>query len=242
VSVNLNGKAGLRFGYNIGAMYDINDKWTLGASYRSKVKVKVNDGDVALSFANEAVIKQLIGSSLPNFDNASFTAELPLPSNFNIGVSFKPNNRWVVTGEVNFVGWAAYDKLQVNFLPSSELSGYDIDAAKCYKNTRIYRAGTQFQATNRLKVRFGAYVDESPVKTDYLNPETPSMTKLGLAAGLSFTPVQKLSVDFAFTYVTGFGRDGSYTDKSMLLKVDRTFGGHYDVTALMPAIGLSYAF
>jgi long-chain fatty acid transport protein len=58
-------------------------------------------------------------------------------------------------------------------------------------------------------------------------------------------------VDFSFTYVTGFGRDGSYTDQYTLLKSIelipseeklRTFGGHYDVTALMPAIGLSYAF
>ena len=68
------------------------------------------------------------------------------------------------------------------------------------------------------------------------------MNKLGITAGLSFRPVNNLSVDFAFSYVTGFGRDGSYTDKDIFTKMDRTFGGHYNVYALMPSIGLSYAF
>lgn len=67
------------------------------------------------------------------------------------------------------------------------------------------------------------------------------MNKLGITAGLSFRPLESLSVDFAFSYVTGFGRDGSYTDLD-LLKKPRIFGGHYNVYALMPSIGLSYAF
>ena len=162
-------------------------------------------------------------------------------SNWNVGLTYKPNDRWIVSGEVQFVGWGAYNSLVVNFYPASELSDYDIDAPKKYKNSRIYRLGTQFAATNRLDLRLGAYFDETPVEDNYLNPETPSMNKLGITAGLSFRPLQSLSVDFAFSYVTGFGRDGSYTDLD-LLKKPRTFGGHYNVYALMPSIGLSYAF
>ena len=35
-SVNLKGDAGVRLGFNVGAMFDINEKWTVGVSYRSK--------------------------------------------------------------------------------------------------------------------------------------------------------------------------------------------------------------
>ena len=138
----------------------------------------------------------------------------------------------------------------MKFYPDSELGKYNISAPKKYKNSRIYRLGAEFATTDRLDVRLGAYYDESPVEDNYLNPETPSMNKLGVTAGLSFRPLKSLSVDFAFSYVTGFGRDGSYTDEYTLLKVlpipdeskIRTFGGHYNVYALMPSIGLSYAF
>lgn len=126
----------------------------------------------------------------------------------NVGITYRPTDRWTVSGEVNFVGWGAYEALNVHFSPST-LSKYDLNADKKYKNFRIYRICGQFAATNRLDVRLGAYFDESPVKDDYLNPETPSMNKLGLTAGLSFRPLESLSVDFSFSYVTGFGRDGS---------------------------------
>lgn len=257
-SVGLKGDAGIRFGFNVGVMYDINEKITVGVSYRSKVTARVKEGDVALSYANKADLDKLMGmvgqfvpgAGLPPLDQSTFSAELPLPDNWNVGVSYRPTNRWEVSGEVQFVGWGAYKSLDVKFYPDSELGKYNITAPKKYKNSRIYRLGGQFAATDRLDVRLGAYYDESPVEDDYLNPETPSMNKLGLTAGLSFRPLKSLSVDFAFSYVTGFGRDGSYTDEYTLLKSlpipdaakIRKFEGHYDVYALMPSIGLSYAF
>ncbi len=92
---------------------------------------------------------------------------------------YQPNSRWLVSGEVQFVGWSAYDELNISFT-QEVLGGYDIDATKNYKNTRIYCLGGQFNATNRFDFRLGAYFDESPVRENYLNPETPSMNKLGL--------------------------------------------------------------
>ena len=264
LSINLKGDAGVRMGFNVGAMFDINDQWTVGVSYRSKVTAKVKEGDVSLVYANQEALSSLLSTvnqllpligvessiSLPSFNNASFSAQLPLPSNFNIGVSYKPNNRWIISGEVQCVGWGAYDQLDVYFSPASELSQYDMSATKDYKNSRAYRVGTQFAATHRLDLRLGVYYDESPVPDDYLNPETPSMDKLGLTAGFSFRPMEHFSVDFAFGYAAGLSRDGSYTDEYMLMGSlpvsdelkTRTYGGHYKVWAFMPSIGISYGF
>ena len=260
-SVSLNGKAGMRFGFNVGAMYDINEKWTIGLSYRSKVVAKVEEGDIALKYANKEHLEGLLGNvnnliamakqmgiqnlpdgiAVPPLESGTFTAELPMPDNWNAAVTYRPNDRWTVSGEVQFVGWSTYKSLDVKFNPDAELGKYNISAPKEYKNTRIYRLGAQFAATERFDIRFGAYYDESPVKDDYLNPETPSMNKFGITAGLSFRPVKPLSIDFAFSYVTGFGRDGSYTDLD-LLQQPRTFSGHYQAYALTPALGVSYSF
>lgn len=268
-SVSLKGNAGVRLGFNVGAMYDINEKFTVGVSYRSKVTAKVKEGDIALRYANEEHFTQLVQQintlmskfgpalginqpiGIPPLNTGTFSAELPLPSNLNVGITYHPTQDWTVSGEVQFVGWGAYNSLDVKFSPESELGKYNISAPKNYKNTRIYRVGAQYAVTDRLDVRLGAYYDESPVEDNYLNPETPSMNKLGITTGCSFRPTKNLSVDFAFSYVTGFGRDGSYTDEYMLMKTipnlpaeykTRTFGGHYQAYAFMPAIGLSYNF
>lgn len=271
-SVALKGDAGVRLGFNVGAMYDINEKFTVGVSYRSKVTAKVKDGAIDLKYANEehftALLQQVntllqtvntmtggntslpSSISIPALNNGTFSAELPLPSNLNVGITYHPTPTWTISGEVQFVGWGAYDALDVSFEPSS-LSAYNMHAEKKYHNSRIYRLGAQHTLTNRFDIRFGSYVDQSPVYEDYLNPETPSMTKWGLTTGCSFRPTQRLSVDFSFSYVTGFGRDGSYTDEYMLMKTikelpskykQREFGGHYSAYALMPSIGITYGF
>ena len=52
-SVNLNGKTRIAVGFNIGAMYNVNDRLTFGASFRSKMDMKVKAGEAHVSYANE---------------------------------------------------------------------------------------------------------------------------------------------------------------------------------------------
>ncbi|MGL5561447.1 MAG: OmpP1/FadL family transporter [Tannerellaceae bacterium] len=239
VSATLSGKSKIGVGFNVGVMYDINEKFTVGASYRSKVKMKVKEGTAELSYASEAIKKLLEATGkVPPLDQGIFAAQMPMPSNFNIGVTYRPTDRWTVSGEVQFVGWAAYDSLNIKF-SENVLGGYDIKAEKNYKNTRIYRIGTEYKTTERLDLRLGAYFDESPVRSDLYNPETPGMNKLGLTCGFSFRPIPRLSIDGAFTYTHGFKRHGSYPDPASAGKV---FEGEYKVSAYTPTLGLSYTF
>ncbi|MDH6305155.1 long-chain fatty acid transport protein [Parabacteroides sp. PF5-5] len=240
IAATLSGDAGLKLGYNLGAMFDLNDKITIGVSYRSKVKMEVEEGTAALNYANETELKAIF-STIPPLDRGTFEASLPLPSNVNVGVSYKPTDKLLLSGEVQFVGWGAYKALNVQF-SQEVLEGYSINAEKNYKNSRIYRIGGQYATTDRLDLRLGFYFDETPVKDEFLNPETPSMNKLGMSAGLSFRPLSRLSVDFAMAYTTGFGRDGSYTDVSPITGDPRRFPGHYKIRAFTPTIGLSYSF
>lgn len=198
--------------------------------------------DRSIFYANETELKPVLGAQIPPLDMGFLEAELPLPSNLNIGLSYKANEKWLFSGELQFVGWGAYQSLAVKFRPEEELGKYNIDAPKKYQNTVIYRAGTQYALTNRFDLRMGMYFDESPVKSDFLNPETPSMDKLGFTAGFSFRPTNSFSVDFGFNYVTGFGRTGSYTDKATLTQQPRKFEGDYDVHAFITSLGLAYTF
>ena len=51
---------------------------------------------------------------------------------------------------------------------------YDMPASrKNYSNTLAFRFGGQYHAFRWMTARMGMYVDESPVSSDYLNPETP---------------------------------------------------------------------
>ncbi|MGL5773343.1 MAG: OmpP1/FadL family transporter [Bacteroidales bacterium] len=241
-SASLSGKSKLGVGVNVGAQYEINDKFTVGVSYRSRVKMKVNEGTADLSFASDAIKKLLEATGkVPPLDQGTFKASMPMPSNLNAGVTYKPTEKITLVAELQFVGWAAYDSLNIRF-SEEVLGGYDIKAEKNYRNTFIYRIGAQFKTTDRLDLRVGAYYDETPVRSYLYNPETPGMNKLGLTCGFSFRPIENLSIDGAFTYTHGFERSGSYMYENPLTGKEQEFSGKYKVSAFTPTLGLSYQF
>lgn len=256
----LDGNAHIRAGFNVGVMYDVCDQVTLGLSYRSRIKMKVKEGNAELTYANRnlenmfAQVEGLIGQlgsllppgtipniSVPKYDQGTFHAELPLPSNTTLGVSYRPTDRWELALDLQYVGWNAYDSLNVYF-NEAELGIAPIKAEKDYKNTMVYRVGAQYKATDRLDVRAGIYYDQSPIRKNNYNPETPGMDKLGISAGLTFEPYKNLQIDLAFLYIQGFDRNGKYTYKNVVTGVDEVFAGKYKSTAFSPSIGIAYRF
>lgn len=242
VSAALEGKAKVKLGYNIGVMYDVNEKVTLGLSYRSRIRMKVKEGTVELDYASEKIKNALDATGLiPPLDKGTFHAQLPLPSNTTLGVSYRPSERWEVALDLQFVGWSAYDSLNVVF-NEKVLKLDDIKAEKNYKNTMTYRVGAQYMATERLDVRLGVYYDQSPIRKHFYNPETPGMGKIGMSTGLSFEPYRNLVIDVALLYIQGISRDGSYTQRNVLTGQNETFSGHYKSNAFTASLGLSYRF
>ena len=239
VSATLDGKSKVKLGYHIGVMYDVCDKVTLGLSYRSRVRMKVKEGTAELDYASEK-IKDLLDATgqIPPLDKGTFHAQLPLPSNTTFGVSYRPTDRWELALDLQFVGWSAYDSLNVVF-NEKVLKIEDIKAEKNYKNTMIYRIGAQYMATDRLDVRLGLYYDQSPIRKNNYNPETPSMGKIGISTGCSFEPYRNLQIDFAFLYIQGVSRHGSYPDK---YSPGGKFSGKYESNAVSASLGLAYRF
>ena len=98
----------------------------------------------------------------------------------------------------------------------------------------IVRIGSQYKINKMITARVGGYYDPSPVQGDYLNPQTPSLTEIGLTCGLSVYPFKGFSIDAAFLYLMGTKKDGTYSPDN--------FAGTYRTGFSIPAIGLSYSF
>ena len=244
VSAKLHGKSNVRVGFNVGVLWDINEQWSLGASYRSRMDMHAKKGTAQLEYINSQV-ENLIGvlvaaGKFPPIDKGTFEGKLPLPSNLSIGVKYSPTERLLFALDAQMVGWSAYDKLVLQF-SEEVLDNYSITAIKDYKNTMIVRLGAQYGLTERLDLRAGVYFDQSPVKEMNYNPETPGMNKIGTSIGASFRPLERLSIDLSLLYIAGLSRDGSYTYKT-IVGTETTFSGRYASSAFCPTIGLSFDF
>lgn len=242
-SVNLKGTAEVVCGVNIGAMYEINDKITVGASWRSKMMAKVKTGDAYVNYANDEIAKKYLEPKLKLINEANFKAEMPLPQVISFGVAYKPIDRLTIALDAQYTGWSTYKSLDFDFLLDEQFDHFDQHIEKEYEDAWCFKAGAQFALTNRFDVRAGLMFDTTPVNDQYYNPETPGMTKVEPTVGFSFRPTDSFSVDFAFMYVAGLGKDktrGIYND--FLTQQQREIIADYKVHAFAPSLGVSYSF
>jgi long-chain fatty acid transport protein len=251
VSAKLEGNANVAVGVNAGFLFDVNDRWSLAMSYRSRMNMKVKNGHGALSIdATAAALLSQLSSlssaiSIPQIDQGTFSTELPLPTTVTWAVSFRPASRWQLAVDLQWVGWSAYKELNVTF-NEPELGIAPIRSVKNYSNTLAFRFGGEYEACKWLTTRMGMYVDESPVSSDYLNPETPSMTKAAYTAGISLHPTEHFSIDLAYAHITSADpeRTGSYPVYSYSdnTKLESVFAGNYKLRAHVISFGIGLKF
>ncbi len=257
-SIELEGSSNVAVGVNAGIFWDVTDQWSLAMTWRSRMNLKVDAGTSAVTLdptaagliqglggmaqanPDNAVLAALAGKlgSISALDGAAFSAELPLPTTLTWGVSFRPNERWEMEVDLQWIGWSAYDKLDVAFD-----NGFTQSSEKNYSNTISGRFGAQYKGLDWMTPRVGIYFDESPVDSNYLNPETPSMTKITYTLGASFNLCKCMALDLSYGYVTSadpertglypvVGSDGSVTP----------FARNYKLHAHIASFGLRFNF
>lgn len=243
-SISMSGDASTAVGVNVGLMYDVCSKLSIGASYRSKMMMKVDSGSSTINSYNDTVgyvLSQI--ESISIMENGTFSSELPLPSTLSVGVTLYPIKMLKVSAEMQMVGWSSYESL--DFLFTSTDGTYENNSAKNYENTCIYRLGAELGLSESFKVRAGIYYDESPVSSDYFAPETPSMNKIGYTCGLSLKPlpIPNFSLDLAYGYISpaSYERAASYSSTDAF-DMDNVFEGNYRAVAHTFSIGLSWGF
>ncbi len=248
-AINLNGKSAVAIGANIGVMFDITDNITVGASFRTKMNMKVKSGIASVDYANETA-RLILEKDLNIINSANFAAAMPCPYVLSFGASWKPVEKLTLAADAQLTGWKTYKTLNIDF-KDEILTPYNQHLTKGYKNSWAVRIGAEYAVTNRFDARLGLMIDTTPVNKAHYNPETPGMTKIGPSAGLSFRPIPQLSIDFGFMYVAGTGADNascSYTDllaaKTPVLQIPavQTFTADYSTKAFVPSLGISYSF
>ncbi len=230
-SAHLTGNSQVAVGFNVGAFYDINAKWSVGLTFRSKMDMHVKAGVVEVDYANEFA-EQILQAELNNLNSTNFDASMPCPWVLAAGVSFKPIEKLTLAFDAQLNGWKTYKSLDIAF---AEQSQFDQHLVKDYKNATTWHLGGQYAVTPRLDLRAGLMVDFTPCNKQHYNPETPGTTRILPGAGLSFRPIKGLSIDFAFNYLTGLkvkGAKGEY-DNFLAAKYDEGLAT-YNATLATP--------
>ena len=219
-------------GYNVGMMFKLSNQINLGMNYRSEIIMEARGGSA--TFADVPAI------AAGSFTNTTFSADLPLPAEMTAGISYKPSDKWLFAFDYNYAKWSVYKSLDVDFdntLPTSV-------NPRNYKDASTFRLGAQYKATEKITVRGGWYLDESPVQNGYFAPETPRNDSVGYTGGFTYQVNSKLGIDMSFLYLQFDQVNNSYDyfDDPTTNTGTTSFGGTYKSSVFSPGIGITYGF
>ena len=229
--VTLDAKGITAWGYTAGFMFNPTDKLRIGMNYRSEIIMEARDGDATYSDVPDFAESLLT--------NTTFDADLPLPAELTVGLSYQVTDKWMLAFDYNRAMWSAYQALDVKFGNGSESLN-----PRNYKNSSTYRLGTQYVANDKFTFRAGWYFDESPVQDGYFAPETPRNDSMGYTGGLTYQVNSKFGVDFSFLYLHFDEIDNSYNHSTdpITQQPNPDFGGTYKSVVFSPGIGITYGF
>lgn len=218
------------WGFQVGAYFQ-DEKFSAGITYKSTITAKAEGGDA--DFEN-------VPASLPiQFDDTTFSAELPLPGSVNVGLGYNISSKWLVAADFNYTFWSAYEELLIDF--DSDVP--DSQNPRNYKDSYTIRIGTQYLVSEHFALRGGFYYDTTPVREGYFTPETPSNNSFNYTGGFSYIINDKISIDASLLFVNGQERTDSYDYfVEPLTGQEVAFEGTYKFNALVPSVGMSFAF
>ncbi|MFZ4862469.1 OmpP1/FadL family transporter [Sphingobacterium sp. Mn56C] len=213
---------GTATGYNIGVHYNLENEFAISLSYRSKVVPKLTDGKATFT-----VPEALAGS----FPNTTFSAELPLPSSLNLGISFPLSEKIDIAADATFIGYDIYKELAFKYDENTPLL-QDTHTPKNYDNAFSGKLGINYKPTDKFHLRAGAGYIVSPVRGEYVSPETPDNNRYMLAGGFTYNISEKwdLTGSYAFQRIM----------ERTVTSAPTGLAGAYKTNIHAPGISLTY--
>ncbi|MCC8359939.1 OmpP1/FadL family transporter [Salinimicrobium sediminilitoris] len=215
------------WGWSAGALFTPTEDLRVGVNYRSEIIMNAEGGD--------ADFENIPNTPLAPFSDTTFDAQLPLPAELTVGLSYELNEKWLLAFDFNRTYWGVYESLDIKFA-----NGVVSENPRGYEDANTWRFGAQYIATDKLTLRAGYYLDQSPVQPGYFAPETPRNDSMGFTGGLSLNVTSRLAIDASFAYIRFDEVDASYDHYIDENGQNVPFGGTYKSVAFIPGLGVTY--
>ena len=230
------------FGYNIGMLFDITPRHSVGISFSSKAVMHVN-GKLRLNNLSGATAA-LFGST-DTMVRTRTTATLPEMVSF--GYAYK-RNRWSIEADLQWTNWSRFDVLEYGFRPSNVLLEADDKDVRQWHNTWSFALGGEYSVNDSIKARGGYTYHETPVPSRTFEPSVPQSSRHGVFVGGEYRwgekePVKIIAgekwVDFVFGTIF-------YEERHINNAVGNSMGGsvdgRYDIITYMLGTNFNVSF
>jgi long-chain fatty acid transport protein len=201
------------WGYNLGALYEINSATRIGVVYYSKVDYTI-EGHTDIT-------------GVPRLD-ASLDLTTPDKLDFGLTHDFTPELTLHV--DITRTNWSELQEIVVHNETSSPLFATDTENLD-WDDTWSYAVGLSYQINPEWAVRSGIGIDPSPVKNSTRSVRVPTDDRQQIAFGATWSPTQTVSIDLAYLY---------FTESTAHASANNSYTGKYENSANVFGLQLNW--
>ncbi|MEJ2198261.1 MAG: outer membrane protein transport protein [Desulfuromonadales bacterium] len=182
------------YGYNLGILYEYNDRSRIGLTYRSEIEFKYEDTaklrGLQPPLSGVANIIGLTGSKLD--------LEMNLPQAVMFSAYHKVTNRLALMGNIGWQEWSSFGESAISLASTSTR---DLTLDRDFDDTWHFALGLQYQIDDPWLLSVGIAYDESPVSDSNRTPDMPLDRQWRYATGLQYELSEDMTIGCAYEFL-----------------------------------------
>ncbi len=217
-------------GYQLGAMYELDENTRFGINYRSEINHKLK-GEI------EATGPGMQNPNLGTVFNQDINARIDTPAMLSVGAYHKLNDKWELMAEYQRVYWNSFDSIDIY----GNDYAFESHTAENWRDANFYAIGASYQLDDQWKLRLGVAYDEAAVKLSDRTPRIPDSNRMWYSVGLGYQYSENMSIDAAFTYIKAKEASINMNDTGNRM-MDTDVSADYTNSVKMFGLSLNYKF
>lgn len=198
------------YGYagKLGAVFKVNDRLSLGATYHSETKLS----DMKTSGADVTFGVDMGGGPMDIPVSGEIKVrDFQWPEIYGIGVAWQASDDWFFTGDIKRIEWAdSMESFDMTFTADASQAdmnaaafagqGMDVSLFQRWEDQVVYQFGGAWRWSPKLTLRAGVNLSDNPVPNTYLNALFPAIVEEHYTAGFGYRFNRAQSIDFSLQY------------------------------------------
>jgi len=228
---------GTGVGYNLGILFEPHKNISIGASYRSEIKVDI-DGDAKFDLPSGT--PSLIGALFPDTPG---NTKITFPQQIHAGIYYKGFDPLTFELAMRWEGWSSYDQLKIK-LDKPVVGSKTSVSKKDWEDTYSVSLGAKYQLNDSIALLAGYLYGGNPIPDKTFEPAIPDANTHLFTVGTSIKHKQ-FKVDLAYGYQKLQERNKNNdvgAESSIPGLVDARANGTYKSHLHMVGVSLTYTF
>jgi len=228
---------GWTVGYNLGALWKVHEKVSLGATFRSGTDPRL--GGTTEYYNNVALSSGAL--TVPAFSSQSVGAKADLSTPFQAvaGISYRPTPKWNLEFNAEYTDWNEVGTIQIHQERGFDsLISQNVTINLDWKSSWYYEFGATRYFDNGWHISAGYIFNENSAPDANYSPVVADLDRHFFSVGVGHTG-RHFDFDIAYQFGYGFARTVTGSGFST---TGQTADGRYDYISHLVALSVGYHF